>query len=59
MTKDRYNRELSIGDIVLFVDEKPYWSSAVWAIKGNIVTLSHNNRIYNVGSCNTVRLNRS
>ena len=54
MTKDRYNRELNTGDTVLFIGEKPYWGSAVWNTKGNIVTLNHNNRIYNVGSNNTM-----
>ena len=57
MTKDRYNRELNTGDTVLFIGEKPYWGSAVWNTKGNIVTLNHNNRIYNVGSNNTIRIN--
>ena len=57
MTKDRYNRELNTGDTILFIGEKPYWSSAVWNIKGNIVTLNHNNRIYNIASYNTIRIN--
>lgn len=57
MAKDRYNRELNINDTVLFIGEKPYWSSVVWNIKGNIVTLNHNNRTYNIGSWNTIRIN--